>query len=141
LQGWTIDSGRLPIWFQLGHSLKIRSISRFVRRQPDRLRRRRLFDGRRCYGRLTGVQDDLFRPFARRPDPDDRSIDGQLIVEHRWGRWQTPAGDEQQSRKRSSDEDKVAGYGHRLSLLQIEQFRLAHDRDTAPPVRRENIDS
>src|SRR5258705_8632565 len=31
--------------------------------------------------------------------------------------------------------------GHRLPLLQIEQFRLAHDRDPAPQVRRENIDS
>jgi hypothetical protein len=53
----------------------------------------------------------------RRLDPDDRSIDGQLIGEHRWGRWQAPAGDQQQSRKHASDEDKVAGYGHRLSLL------------------------
>jgi hypothetical protein len=32
LQGWTIDSRRLSIWFQLGHSLKIRLISGFVRR-------------------------------------------------------------------------------------------------------------
>jgi hypothetical protein len=73
-------------------------------------------------------------------DSDDRSIDGQLIGEHRWGRWQAPAGDQQQSRKRASDEDKVAGYGHRLSLLQIEQFRLVHDRDAAAQVRRGNID-
>ena len=136
-----IDSGRLSIWFQLGHSLKIRLISRFVRHSPDRLRRRRLLNGGRRYCRLAGVQDDLFRPFARRLDPDTCSIDGQLISEHRWGRWQTPAGDEQQSRKRASDEDKVAGYGHRLPLPQIEQFRLAHDHDTAPQVRRENMDS
>src|SRR5258706_2376964 len=121
-----IDSGRLSIWFQLGHSLKIRSISRFVRRLPDRLRRRRLLDGRRRYCRLAGVQADFFRPFALRLDPDDRSIEGwRLISEHRWGRWQTPAGDEQQSCKRASDDDKIAGYGHRLPLLQIEQFRLA----------------
>jgi hypothetical protein len=74
MQGWMIDSGRLCIWFQLGHSLKIRLISRLVRRVPDRLRRRRLLDGWRRDGRVTGVQHDLFRPFARRFDPDDRSI-------------------------------------------------------------------
>jgi hypothetical protein len=76
MQGWMIDSGRLCIWFQLGHSLKIRLISRFVRRVPNRLRRRRFLDGRRRDGRVAGVQDDLFRPFVRRLDPDDRSIDG-----------------------------------------------------------------
>jgi hypothetical protein len=76
MQGWMIDNGRLCIWFQLGHSLKIRLISRLVRRVPDRLRRRRFLDGRRRDGRVTGVQDDLFRPFVRRLDPDDRSIDG-----------------------------------------------------------------
>jgi hypothetical protein len=78
---------------------------------------------------------------VRRLDPDDRSIDGELIGEHRGGRWQTPAGDQQQGRKRASDDDKIAGYGHRLSLRQIEQCRLVHGRDTAPQVRRENIDS
>jgi hypothetical protein len=31
LQAWTIDGDRLCIWLQLGHSLKIRSIWRFVR--------------------------------------------------------------------------------------------------------------
>jgi len=41
-----------------------------------------------------------------------------LFGEHRLGRRQTPAGDQQQSRKRASDEDKVAGYGHCLPLLQ-----------------------
>jgi hypothetical protein len=109
-----IDSGRLRIRFQLGHCLKVRLISRFFRRQPNRLRRQWFLDGRRRYGRLTGVQDDLFWPLARRLDPDDRSIDDLgPISEHRWRRWQTPAGDEQQSRKRASDEDKVAGYRHR----------------------------
>jgi hypothetical protein len=116
MQGWMIDSGRRCIWFQLGHSRKIRLVSPLVRRVPDRLRRCRFLDGRRRDGRLAGVQDDLFRPFARRLDPDDRSIDGSLIGEHRWGRWQTPAGDEQQGRKRASDEDKIAGYRHHLSL-------------------------
>jgi hypothetical protein len=27
------------------------------------------------------------------------------------GRWRTPVGNQQQSRKRASDEDEVAGYG------------------------------
>jgi hypothetical protein len=59
-------------------------------------------------------------------DPDNRPIpaDG-LISERRWGVWQKPAGDEQQSRKRASDEDKIAGYRHPLSLLTIEQFRFS----------------
>jgi hypothetical protein len=44
-------------------------------------------------------------------DPDNRSIEGDgLISKRRLGRWQKPAGDEQQSRKRASDEDKIAGY-------------------------------
>jgi hypothetical protein len=104
-----IDSGRLRIRFQLGEGLEIRLMSRFVGR-----RRRRFLDGRSRYDRMAGVQDDLFRPFARRLDPDDRSIDDLgPISEHRWRRWQTPAGDEQQSRKHASDEDKVAGYRHR----------------------------
>jgi hypothetical protein len=47
------------------------------------------------------------------PDPDDRSIKGwRLISERRWELWQTPAGDEQQSRKRASNKDKIASYGH-----------------------------
>jgi hypothetical protein len=133
-----IDSGRRCIRLQLGKSLKIRLISRFVRRQPDRLCRRRRLDDRRRYCRLAGDQDDFFRPFMRRLDPDDRSLDGQrLISEHRWGRWQTPAGDHQQSRKRASDEDKVAGYGHRLSLLQIEQCRLARSRYSSASAARD----
>jgi hypothetical protein len=62
---------------------------------------------------------------VRRLDPDDRSIEGdRLISEHRWGLWQKPAGDEQQSRKRASDEDKIAGYRQRSSLRKIEQFRF-----------------
>jgi hypothetical protein len=77
-----------------------------------------------------------------RLDPDDCSLERlRTISEPRRGRWQTPAGDEQQSGKRASDDEKIAGYGHRLPLLQIEQFRLAHDRDTASQVWRENIDS
>jgi hypothetical protein len=77
-----------------------------------------------------------------RLDPDDCSLERlRTISEPRRGRWQTPAGDEQQSGKRASDDDKIAGYGHRLPLLQIEQCRFAHDRDAAPQVRRENIDS
>jgi len=78
------------------------------------MRRRRFVDGRRRYGRLAGVKDDFFRPFVRRLDPYDRPVDGQPLTSehHRW-RWQTPAGDEQQSRKRASNEDKIAGYGHR----------------------------
>jgi hypothetical protein len=51
----------------------------------------------------------------RRLDPDYRSIDDQLMGEHCRGRWQTPVGDQQQSRKRASDEDEVAGYGHYLA--------------------------
>jgi hypothetical protein len=63
---------------------------------------------------------------VRRLDPDDRSIEGdRLIREHRWRLWQKPAGDEQQNRKRASDEDEVAGYGHRLSLPKIDQFWFA----------------
>jgi hypothetical protein len=62
---------------------------------------------------------------VRRLDPDNRSIEGDRpISEHRWGFWQKPAGDEQQSRKRASDEDTIAGYRQRLSLLKIEQFRF-----------------
>jgi hypothetical protein len=79
---------------------------------------------------------------VRRLDPDDRSLERlRPVSEPRRERWQAPAGDEQQSRKRASDNDKIAGYGHRLSLLQIEQFRLAHDRVTASQMRRENIGS
>lgn len=107
-----IDRGRLYIWFQLGHCLEIRLISRFFRRWPDGLRRRRFPDGRRRYCRLAGVQDDFFRPFVRRLDPDDRPVDDWLISEPRWMRWQTPVDDTQQNRKRASDQDKVAGYGH-----------------------------
>jgi hypothetical protein len=65
-----------------------------------------LRDGQRCYGRLAGVQDDLFRPFVRRLDPNDRFIDDKLLGEHRGRRWKTPAGDQQQSRKRGSDKYK-----------------------------------
>jgi hypothetical protein len=62
---------------------------------------------------------------VRRLDPDDRSIEGdRLIREHRWRLWQKPTGDEQQSRKRASDEDKIPGYRQRSSLLKIEQFRF-----------------
>jgi hypothetical protein len=107
-----IDSGRRSAWPQLGQSLEIRLISRFVRRQPSRLRRRRFLDGRKRYGRLAGVQDDLFRPFARRLDPDDRSIDDQLFGEHRWWRGQTPVGDPQKNHKRASDNRKISSYGH-----------------------------
>jgi hypothetical protein len=79
---------------------------------------------------------------VRRLDPDDRSLGRlRLISELGRGRWQALAGDEQQSGKRASDDDEIAGYGHRLPLLQIEQFRLAHDRDTALQEWRENIDS
>jgi hypothetical protein len=75
---------------------------------------------------LAGVQDDFFRPFVRRLDPDNRSINGdRLTSKHRRRRWQTPPGDEQQSDERASDEHKIPRYGHRLSLLQIEQCRFA----------------
>jgi hypothetical protein len=79
--------------------------------------------------RLAGFQHDLFRPFARRLDPDDRSIDDELFREHRRRRWQTPVGDQQQRRKRGSDEVKVTGYGQCLWLQGIEQWRLVHNRD------------
>jgi hypothetical protein len=56
----------------------------------------------------------------------NRSVEGdRLTSKHRWGLWQKPARDEQQSRKRASNEDEIAGYGHRLSLLKIEQFQFA----------------
>ena len=72
---------------------------------------------------MAGLQNDFFWPFVRGPDPDARPVDVMLMIsEHRWGRWQAPAGDEQQGRKCASNEDKVAGYRHRLSLLKIEQF-------------------
>jgi hypothetical protein len=59
-------------------------------------------------------------------DPDNHSIEGdRLIGERRWEVWQKPAGDEQQNRKRASDEDKIAGYRQCLSFLKIEQFRFA----------------
>jgi hypothetical protein len=122
-----IDGGRLCIWLEQGHSFKIRLIRRLVRRwRTRRLDRRRVYDNGRFDGRLTGVQNHLFRPFVRRLDPDNRSIEGdRLIGEHRWGHWQKPGGDEQQSRKRASDEDKIADYRQRLSLLKIEQFQFA----------------
>jgi hypothetical protein len=127
-----IDGGRRWFWLQLGQSLKIRLILRFVRRWPDRLRRRRLLDGRKRYCRPAGVQDDFFRPFVRRLDPDNRSVSGdRLIGKHRRRRWQTPSGDEQQSDERASDEHKIPRYGHRLSLLQIEQCRFAQNRDAS----------
>jgi hypothetical protein len=66
---------------------------------------------------------------VRRLDPNDRFIDDKLLGEHRGRRWQTPVGDQQKSRKRGSDKDKVTGYGRCLSLHQIEQCRLVHDRD------------
>jgi hypothetical protein len=40
-----------------------------------------------------------------------------LISERRRRIWQKPAGDEQQSRKRASDKDEIAGYRQRSSLL------------------------
>jgi hypothetical protein len=107
-----IDSGRPCIRLQLGHGLKIGLISRFVMRHPDQQRRRRLLDGPMCYGRLAGVQDDLFRPFAHRLDPDNRSIDDQLFGEHRCGRWQTPVGYQKKNHKRASDDREISGYGH-----------------------------
>ena len=67
---------------------------------------------------MAGVQDDFFWPFVRGLDPDHRPVDVMLMIsEHRWGDWQIPVGDEQQRRERASDKDKIAGYGHRLSLL------------------------
>jgi hypothetical protein len=72
---------------------------------------------------------------VRRLDPDNRSIEGdRLISEHRWGLWQKPAGDEQQSRKRASDEDKIAGYRQRSSLRKIEQFRFTCSLDEGAAV-------
>jgi hypothetical protein len=60
-----------------------------------------------------------------RSDPDNRAIEGdRLIGEHRWRLWQKPAGDEQQSRKYTSDKDQIADYRQRSSLLKIEQFRF-----------------
>jgi hypothetical protein len=122
-----IDGGRPCFWLQQRHSFKIRRIRRFVGQWwSRRLDRRRVYDSGRCDGQLTGVENDLFRPFVRRLDPDNRSIEtDRLIGKYRCGRWQTRAADEQQSRKRASDEDKIAGYGHRLSLLKIEQFPLS----------------
>jgi hypothetical protein len=99
------------------------------------LARRRIHGNGRCDGQLTGIQNDLFRPFARRLDPDNRSIEGdRLISEYRWGPWQEPAGDEQQSRKGASDEDKIAGYRQRSSLRKIEQFRLTCSLDEGAAV-------
>jgi hypothetical protein len=137
-----IDCGRRRIWLQLGQSPKIRLISRFVRQQPDRLRGRRFLERRRRCCRPAGVQDDFFRPFARGLDPDDRPIEtSRLISEHRRGYWQTPAGDEQQSRKHAPDEHKVAGYGHRLPLLQNRAISArARHRDPVPQTRRNNVD-
>jgi hypothetical protein len=44
-------------------------------------------------------------------DPDNRSIEGDgLISECSSGGWQKPAGDEQQSRKRASNKDKITNY-------------------------------
>src|ERR1700733_853177 len=122
-----IDGGRLCFWLQQRHSCKIRLIRRFVGKWwSPRLDRRRVHDNGTCDAQLTGVQNDLFRPFVRRLDPDNRSIEtDRLIGKYRWGRWQTRAGDEQQSRKRASDEDKIAGYRHRLSVLKIGQFRFS----------------
>ena len=71
----------------------------------------------------------------RRLDPDSRSIEGdRLIGEHRWGLWQKPAGDEQQSRERASDEDKIADYRQRSSLRKIEQFRFTCSLDEGAAV-------
>jgi hypothetical protein len=78
---------------------------------------------------------DLFRPFVRRPDPDDRSIEGdRLISEHRLRTSAEASRDEQQSRKRASDEDKIAGYRQRSSLLKIEQFRFTCSLDEGAAV-------
>jgi hypothetical protein len=60
-------------------------------------------------GRL--VSRTIYSAFKRRLDQDDRSIDDQLMGERCRGRWRTPVGNQQQSRKRASDEDEVAGYG------------------------------
>jgi hypothetical protein len=80
-----IDRGRRYVWLQLGQSLKIRLIWRFVRRQPDQLHGRWLLDGWKRYCRLAGVHDDFFRPFVRRLDPDDRSL-GRLRLISELGR-------------------------------------------------------
>jgi hypothetical protein len=90
---------------QLGHSFEIQLNSRVIGRQ---LHRQWLLDARRRYARLAGVQHNLFRPFARRPDPDSRPIDRQPFGKQCWGRRQAPAGDEQQSGKRASNGDKIA---------------------------------
>jgi hypothetical protein len=60
-----------------------------------------------------------------------------VISKHRRRHWQTPPGDEQQSDERASDEHEIPRYGHRLSLLQIEQCGFAQTRDAPPQVRRE----
>lgn len=120
------DGSRPSIWLEQGHSFKLRLIRRFGRRQLNRrLDRWRVHDNWNFSGQLTGIQNDLFRPFLRRFDPDNRSIEGdRLISEHRWGLWQKPAGDEQQSRKRASNEDKIAGYRHRYRPRQLSNATL-----------------
>jgi hypothetical protein len=90
---------------QLGHGFEIRSISRFIRRK---LHRQRLLDGGRRYRRPASVQRNLVRPFARRPDPDSRPIDSQPFNKQRWGLRQAPAGDDQQSGKHASNDNKIA---------------------------------
>jgi hypothetical protein len=129
LQSYTIDGDRRCIWFQLGHSLKIRSI--FLRLQrPRRLRRRRLYDNGRRQGRLAGVQDDFFRPFAVGSDPDGRPFDNlRPIGKTRREFRQSPAGDQQKKSKRASDHHKISGYGHRRQLPRLEQSRPADDSD------------
>jgi hypothetical protein len=62
---WMIDDSRLCIWLWQGRCLKIRLILRFVKRWwTRRLDRQRVHDIRQYDGRLTGVQNDLLRPFV-----------------------------------------------------------------------------
>jgi hypothetical protein len=121
-----VDGGRRWIRLQLGHRVKIRLASRFVRRQRHRRSRWRVHDDGRRYGRLAGVQDDLLRPFVLGPDPDGRPVDDlRPIRKARRGFRQTPASDQQKRGKRAADNHKIFGDGHRRQLPRVEQSRYA----------------
>lgn len=67
-----------------------------------------------CWDRqLTGIQDNLFRPFALGSDPDRRPVnDLRPIRKTLRVLRQRPAGYQQKKSKRASDNYKIFGNGH-----------------------------
>jgi hypothetical protein len=106
---------------QLSQSLERGFTRCLLRRQRSRrCSNRQYFASRRHDRRLGGVELNLFRPFTRGFDPDDRARDElRAISENRRGLGKAPADDQEQSSERASDKHKIPGYGHSPSLPSI----------------------